>query len=76
MALCLPSPGAARRHSHGGDVLSGEGIGGVADEEAGLAHGSERQEVPEGVSHRPCLAPEPSPQETPGLTLPGLSFPI
>lgn len=67
MRVTPPRPGARpHRDSHGGDVLSGEGIGGVADEKAGLAHSSERQEVREGVSHRPGLAPEPSPQERPG----------
>lgn len=29
-------------YSHGGDVLSRKGIGGVADEQAGLTHGSAR----------------------------------
>lgn len=29
------------RYSHSGDVFSGEGIGGVADEEAGLPHSTE-----------------------------------
>lgn len=33
------------RYSHGGDVLSRKGIGGVADEQAGLTHGSARQEM-------------------------------
>lgn len=35
----------SRWNSHSGDVFSGEGIGGVADEKARLAHGSERQET-------------------------------
>lgn len=33
------------RYSHGGDVLSRKGIGGVADEQAGLTHGSAREEM-------------------------------
>ena len=45
-----PRPG----DSHGGDVLSREGIGGIADKKAGLAHGSERQKVREDSGHGPC----------------------
>ena len=45
------------QNSHGGDVLSREGVGGVADEQAGLAHGSERQEVQEDSSQGPCPRP-------------------
>lgn len=33
------------RYSHGGDVLSRKGIGGVADEQAGLTHSSAREEM-------------------------------
>lgn len=49
-------PPTCRTHT-GGDVLSREGVGGVADEQAGLAHGSERQEVQEDSSQGPCLRP-------------------
>lgn len=66
--------------SHGGDVLSWEGVGGVADEKAGLAHSSERQEVPEDRGHKPCprcgevsmhlpSPPSPALREDPGPPL-------
>lgn len=31
-------------YSHGGDVLAGEGIGGVADQQTGLTHSPEEDE--------------------------------
>lgn len=33
------------RYSHGGDVLSRKGIGGIADEQASLTHGSAKEEM-------------------------------
>lgn len=32
------------RYSHGGDVFTGEGIGGVADQQTGLTHSPEEEE--------------------------------
>lgn len=32
------------RYSHGGDVFTGEGIGGVADQQTGLTHSPEEGE--------------------------------
>lgn len=32
------------RYSHGGDVFTGEGIGGVADQQTGLTHSPEEDE--------------------------------
>lgn len=38
-----PTPGLRMCHSHSGDVFSWEGIGGVADKEAGFPHSSGRE---------------------------------
>lgn len=68
----LPPPA----DSHGGDVLSGESVRGVADEKAGLAHGSERQEVRGDGGHGPCpgrwevsRSPSPTLREDPAPPL-------
>lgn len=36
------------RYSHGGDVFTGEGIGGVADQQTGLTHSPEKKRRKEG----------------------------
>lgn len=35
-------------YSHGGDVFTGEGIGGVANQQTGLTHSPEEEEEEEG----------------------------
>lgn len=71
--LPLPTP---LQDSHGGDVLSWESVGGVADKKARFAHGSERQEVREdsGQGPRPRQrevsgSPSPALREDPGPLL-------
>lgn len=57
---------AHAQNSHGGDVLSREGVGGVADKQACLAHGSARQEVREDSGHGPCPTLREVSQHLPG----------
>ena len=52
-----------RWDAHSGDVLAGEGVGGVRDEQAGLADGAGKGRAPDGRGARisgPCSAPRAS----------------